>query len=138
MSWKGDIKNIVYFIKIIDQDIYKIGHSRDLKSTRERISSIGVYCPFDIKLIGTSYFEDAILAEQKIQKDLKKFQLKGEWFRIPYTHINKMSKHINNRTPFFKKYLESIHLIPLIPLIPLYIKNILSCYYISMLGKPVV
>ncbi len=106
-------KHIVYFMKVVDQDIYKIGHSRDIRSMKNRRTVIQQYCPFSLKIAGFAEINDAIKTEKMVHEELKEFKMKGEWFRIPAEHIYRIDIFIMNRSKFYIKYLQSIGYITL-------------------------
>ena len=80
---RKSLKKIVYIIKTIDQDIYKIGHSRDKETMRKRILLIKCYCPLKIILFGYIDCYDAERTEKEIHWKLKAFRFNGEWFNMP-------------------------------------------------------
>ena len=69
----------VYFVKILNQNLYKIGYSNNPK---RRLTDISNAMPFDLEVL---HIQNSLIATE-LEKDLhiqfKKYRAKGEWFVI--------------------------------------------------------
>ncbi len=70
----------IYFIKLKEQNVYKIGVSQ---SVSRRLSDINNSLPFDFDILSLHYTEDVYSLEEYILNKFKDYQLKGEWFKLP-------------------------------------------------------
>ena len=78
----------VYFIKIKDTNYYKIGVSQNIK---RRIRDIRSFIPFEIELINIVKTNIAYDVEYELMKSFKQYQMKGEWFDLPFCAITKIN-----------------------------------------------
>lgn len=77
---------MIYFIRTeSDPPYYKIGYTKH--SPLERLGALQIGCPY--KLSVYSFIRNAGRGkEAEIHDKLKKYQVRGEWFRVPQDTID--------------------------------------------------
>lgn len=81
------IKNILYVLKVRDENIYKIGVSRDEKSFRKRFANLNSMSHLDLSILYFFKVDDAIIHELFLHEKFKGLKIKNEWFRLDETHL---------------------------------------------------
>jgi hypothetical protein len=87
----------VYFLKMTDQDYYKIGVSQG--NVVERLNAIRIGNPFEILPVGAYLVKDPYSIEKYLHKKLADFKMRAEWFNLPlHQAIAVSSKLFENST----------------------------------------
>lgn len=69
----------IYFIKLDDHNVYKIGVSQNPK---RRLADIDSYLPFDFTILSLHYFKNVYDIEDMVLAMLKNNKLKREWVTL--------------------------------------------------------
>ena len=81
-------KKIVYFIRVDNTNIYKIGHTRDMPTMKERFIIIRAYNHINLSIYGYIQCNNAIRLENEIHTLLKDHKIRGEWFNFNIDILN--------------------------------------------------
>ena len=84
-------KQVVYFIKAENRDLFKIGFSAS--NVNDRVKAINVGCPYNVALYATIPAVDS--TEKDIHKQLERYHLKGEWFEVSLAVINMLLMNVS-------------------------------------------
>jgi predicted GIY-YIG superfamily endonuclease len=69
----------IYFIRLQDQNIYKLGVSQN---PRRRLRDIDSYLPFDFQILSLHFFKNVYDIEERIAKTIKAKKIKREWYSL--------------------------------------------------------
>lgn len=83
----------LYFIKLKDMDVYKIGVSQNIK---RRLSDIDSNLPFDFEILSIHEFKNVYDIEEDIKKELEGKKLKREWFRLSTDEAKAIMMNLHN------------------------------------------
>lgn len=74
----------VYLIQVINSNMYKIGHTSEVKARFDQIQSC---CPLELLLIHTIESRNCCALEQAIHKKYNLKHIRGEWFELCFEDV---------------------------------------------------
>ena len=86
---KGKGESYLYFIKMGNQNLVKIGISQ---TPKQRLKELQTANPFKLYIINTLQVNNARELERKFHKIYDGFRMKGEWFKLPLREIKRIKK----------------------------------------------
>jgi hypothetical protein len=89
---KKVFRKILYVIKVIGQDIYKIGISTDSKSFNKRFDNLNCQSHLDLERKHIFYVYDAAIYELFLHFYFRDFIIKNEWFSLNNDQVEFISK----------------------------------------------
>lgn len=69
---------VVYFVQAVTMGLIKIGMTVDMS---DRLKTLQVGCPDELKLLGVIYDRRALRIEQALHARFNEHHVRGEWFR---------------------------------------------------------
>ena len=84
----------IYLIKIVNQDVYKLGVSRNPK---RRLSDIDSYLPYDFEILAINYFKNVYDVEKEISESINEFNLKREWYNLSKSKAAEIMIYLHNK-----------------------------------------
>ena len=81
-------EGFLYFIKVKEDDLFKVGHTR--KSPLRRLPMIQTGCPYEIELHMAVHFRDCHKKEREFHGLLAQYNTHGEWYEIDTRAIEEL------------------------------------------------
>ena len=94
--------------------VYAIASDRFVKfgisvNPKRRLAGMQTSCPLDLELVG--FFEGDEALEKRIHKKLRRFRVRGEWFKVGETTLNFMSAFYFDEPEVLDRLLDQ-HILP--------------------------
>lgn len=92
----------VYFIKIENRDLFKVGKTKG--KAEQRLNQLQVGSPDNLVLFGTIVTNDPIALERKLHQQLKEYHCRGEWYEMSHKTAEVIMNHYNGFLLWLKQF----------------------------------
>jgi hypothetical protein len=73
------------FVYIIQcHDFVKVGFADNVST---KLSNLQSGCPYELRLLASWKVEAAAIAESKLHRLWERYEIRGEWFKVPYGEL---------------------------------------------------
>lgn len=87
--------NHIYIIKAENTNYFKVGRTTDIE---ERMETLSTGCPFALLPIGFYRIKDALQMEVFLHYQLRRYQIRNEWFDIPPKVLDEIVNNLSSIT----------------------------------------